>query len=107
MNKTRSTKANESRSPLSNKFVLSEISVWFEPLRPFCLTQSTTRSMSSFSATAFTRGLLQATAFEAPRDQSSGSNSTAIRRAGRSEEHTSELQSRGHLVCRLLLEKKK
>src|SRR3989442_11029919 len=35
----------------------------------------------------------------------------AIRRtwtdAGRSEEHTSELQSRPHLVCRLLLEKKK
>src|SRR5205809_5185875 len=30
------------------------------------------------------------------------------RRAGRrSEEHTSELQSRLHLVCRLLLEKKK
>src|SRR5690625_4279432 len=29
------------------------------------------------------------------------------KRLGRSEEHTSELQSRGHLVCRLLLEKKK
>src|SRR5215510_15481244 len=29
------------------------------------------------------------------------------RRPARSEEHTSELQSRGHLVCRLLLEKKK
>src|SRR5690625_5858217 len=28
-------------------------------------------------------------------------------RRSRSEEHTSELQSRGHLVCRLLLEKKK
>src|SRR5439155_5470662 len=28
-------------------------------------------------------------------------------RWARSEEHTSELQSRGHLVCRLLLEKKK
>src|SRR5690625_6081393 len=28
-------------------------------------------------------------------------------RPARSEEHTSELQSRGHLVCRLLLEKKK
>src|SRR2546422_3443178 len=28
-------------------------------------------------------------------------------RNGRSEEHTSELQSRLHLVCRLLLEKKK
>src|SRR5690625_6340887 len=31
----------------------------------------------------------------------------AIFEQARSEEHTSELQSRGHLVCRLLLEKKK
>src|SRR5690625_2815374 len=31
----------------------------------------------------------------------------AARAEARSEEHTSELQSRGHLVCRLLLEKKK
>src|SRR2546422_7884091 len=31
----------------------------------------------------------------------------AIERRPRSEEHTSELQSRLHLVCRLLLEKKK
>src|SRR5258707_11007424 len=31
----------------------------------------------------------------------------AVRAAGRSEEHTSELQSRQYLVCRLLLEKKK
>src|SRR3989442_11955909 len=30
-----------------------------------------------------------------------------VRRLTRSEEHTSELQSRPHLVCRLLLEKKK
>src|SRR5690625_6687755 len=29
---------------------------------------------------------------------------TASEPAGRSEEHTAELQSRGHLVCRLLLE---
>src|SRR5207253_10529012 len=34
---------------------------------------------------------------ELERDRAAGS---------RSEEHTSELQSRGHLVCRLLLEKK-
>src|SRR2546422_10613502 len=39
-------------------------------------------------------------------------NASAVRahrlgREGRSEEHTSELQSRLHLVCRLLLEKKK
>src|SRR5690554_7243676 len=32
---------------------------------------------------------------------------TAIHALARSEEHTSELQSRPHLVCRLLLEKKK
>src|SRR5688572_32423198 len=31
----------------------------------------------------------------------------AAGRAGRSEEHTSELQSQSNLVCRLLLEKKK
>src|SRR5699024_12128846 len=32
---------------------------------------------------------------------------SVIQRAGRSEEHTSELQSRFDLVCRLLLEKNK
>src|SRR3712207_2392737 len=32
---------------------------------------------------------------------------TLCARSGRSEEHTSELQSRQYLVCRLLLEKKK
>src|SRR2546422_4130662 len=47
--------------------------------------------------------------------QSAPGRRTSSRRAGpartsgssRSEEHTSELQSRLHLVCRLLLEKKK
>src|SRR2546422_5059651 len=34
-------------------------------------------------------------------------SSRSIRKSHRSEEHTSELQSRLHLVCRLLLEKKK
>src|SRR5207253_10929017 len=34
-------------------------------------------------------------------------NQLTTLRVSRSEEHTSELQSRGHLVCRLLLEKKK
>src|SRR5438552_7205900 len=32
---------------------------------------------------------------------------SSARKMGRSEEHTSELQSPDHLVCRLLLEKKK
>src|SRR3712207_7403920 len=49
------------------------------------------------------------------RDPDGGSGGTAApggwdghrSAAGRSEEHTSELQSRQYLVCRLLLEKKK
>src|SRR5437870_8901849 len=40
------------------------------------------------------------------RDQSSPPRVERNRVDVRSEEHTSELQSRGHLVCRLLLEKK-
>src|SRR2546429_6043448 len=36
-----------------------------------------------------------------------GKNSAVYVNLGRSEEHTSELQSRLHLVCRLLLAKKK
>src|SRR3989442_7102963 len=48
---------------------------------------------------------------QAPRsDQGAGQAVQAPRggdAAKRSEEHTSELQSRPHLVCRLLLEKKK
>src|SRR3712207_7927944 len=41
------------------------------------------------------------------RPGATGRGRFATRRAGRSEEHTSELQSRQYLVCRLLLEKKK
>src|SRR5690625_6596640 len=51
----------------------------------------------------------EGTGAEAARDLGQGwkvSPSVDVK-AGRSEEHTSELQSRGHLVCRLLLEKKK
>src|SRR3712207_8656402 len=44
------------------------------------------------------RGISHSSAFPIPRDAAS--------RRRRSEEHTSELQSRQYLVCRLLLEKK-
>src|SRR5258708_12686342 len=39
--------------------------------------------------------------------RASRSGGTAVGRLRRSEEHTSELQSPDHLVCRLLLQKKK
>src|SRR3712207_7811794 len=42
-----------------------------------------------------------------PRAGGAATGGRAPRRPGRSEEHTSELQSRQYLVCRLLLEKKK
>src|SRR5207253_8525244 len=43
----------------------------------------------------------------AGRAGSQSQTASGFDRQTRSEEHTSELQSRGHLVCRLLLEKKK
>src|SRR5436305_2588320 len=43
----------------------------------------------------------------ASRSSSVRPSRSAASAAARSEEHTSELQSRPHLVCRLLLEKKK
>src|SRR6266481_296476 len=43
----------------------------------------------------------------APRTVGGLSHPRSLRRADRSEEHTSELQSQFHLVCRLLLEKKR
>src|SRR5690554_7246980 len=48
-----------------------------------------------------------ATASASPAQWIRGSQVTCITGRVRSEEHTSELQSRPHLVCRLLLEKKK
>src|SRR2546422_2059671 len=46
---------------------------------------------------------------EAPRFESTRlrTHEAPVKHHDRSEEHTSELQSRLHLVCRLLLEKKK
>src|SRR5947209_11146745 len=42
-----------------------------------------------------------------PISELAGTGTTIIGKGSRSEEHTSELQSRQYLVCRLLLEKKK
>src|SRR3712207_7002881 len=44
---------------------------------------------------------------QAPGDHRHGGDRPRSVDQGRSEEHTSELQSRQYLVCRLLLEKKK
>src|SRR3712207_9586323 len=54
---------------------------------------------------AFRLAALQGGWFAAP--ETKGFDGFAERYRARSEEHTSELQSRQYLVCRLLLEKKK
>src|SRR3712207_8156452 len=60
--------------------------------------------------TAGGRAMGQSTEVYVGIDFAKARNAIAIadrERGGRSEEHTSELQSRQYLVCRLLLEKKK
>src|SRR5690606_41064855 len=52
------------------------------------------------------RGGVEGAVFEFD-DRFTAYDTEAIVSMGRSEEHTSELQSRENLVCRLLLEKKK
>src|SRR3712207_7064797 len=47
------------------------------------------------------------TRLSGPSTRTGPSPSSSAAREARSEEHTSELQSRQYLVCRLLLEKKK
>src|SRR5439155_10519879 len=73
--------------------------------RPSC-SPSVSASSSRFAIRSATRGSSRSS--DSPPDFSEArwcTRSWSIVR--RSEEHTSELQSRGHLVCRLLLEKKK
>src|SRR5699024_11776747 len=78
---------------------------WVSTTREFCpmresMVSSTLRSSDCASST-----ITKASWRERPRMCVSGSTSSMPRE--RSEEHTSELQSRFDLVCRLLLEKKK
>src|SRR2546422_7401659 len=53
------------------------------------------------------RGNLRRSPFDRSTRSWLANGGRVLDRRGRSEEHTSELQSRLHLVCRLLLEKKK
>src|SRR5438876_2278872 len=81
-------------------FLMSSSSAWLP--RSLHTARAAVRSVIAFnerSLTAFASGLFNSTSrsFREDRYQTNY----------RSEEHTSELQSPVHLVCRLLLEKKK
>src|SRR3989442_9015634 len=64
------------------------------------------RSLPSFP-TRRSSDLPRAAALGLPLPYPCHSAAAGVSKDSRSEEHTSELQSRPHLVCRLLLEKKK
>ena len=59
---------------------------------------------AKFASLRFSSNLPHVSRFQA---KIKGRTIKYLRGSGRSEEHTSELQSRQYLVCRLLLEKKK
>src|SRR3712207_7742738 len=66
------------------------------------------RSMVTWCSPSVTSGFIVVSSGSVPRpDRSPADPAPAERSPRRSEEHTSELQSRQYLVCRLLLEKKK
>src|SRR5439155_26618788 len=72
-----------------------------------CVPDESPRETNGPPAAAMRRNASAAVAAVATRAGSAAGPTTANRLAAsgqRSEEHTSELQSRGHLVCRLLLE---
>src|SRR2546429_4592140 len=87
------------RPPRSTLFPYTTL---FRSVAGTCLlaSQSTGPILSYLAAHQILRGL---------RTQLNGDRRRAVESTNheRSEEHTSELQSRLHLVCRLLLEKKK
>src|SRR5207253_7600879 len=86
-------------------------------LKPEVFFFTTAYPGTSFWDLALEKGLIRkaVTGTKGPADEAMieqyflrlGEQGEEVRTNFRSEEHTSELQSRGHLVCRLLLEKKK
>src|SRR5690625_6647937 len=67
------------------------------------IAEESTKRLPAFSRVSIAAGVAWASAAKISSRSKESPTCTIIR----SEEHTSELQSRGHLVCRLLLEKKK
>src|SRR2546422_11277502 len=63
--------------------------------------------ISSFSCTSWNSASVRPNCRRRVACASASASARAAMPHARSEEHTSELQSRLHLVCRLLLEKKK
>src|SRR5205814_8904140 len=91
------------RAPLLRRPPSSPPFPYTTPFRSSSSSSPGPAGASASSSTAPTRNAPR----RPPPPRSSARPRPASSKAGRSEEHTSELQSLRHLVCRLLLEKKK
>src|SRR5690625_5452998 len=87
---------------LSNYTILFHIHVYYKSLHSF----PTRRSSDLLTGKEIIQLYVKDIRSSVPRPEKELKEFAKIE-LKRSEEHTSELQSRGHLVCRLLLEKKK
>src|SRR5690606_39704551 len=98
----------------SNNWSVSELDMAGLPVRRAARAGGYCSPLSRYSASSACLGVsssgsIEASASSAADDGANRPNCCgwSMRSADRSEEHTSELQSRENLVCRLLLEKKK
>src|SRR5690625_7077943 len=95
----------------SNKFLLIILLVAFSGVESYAQCYKTVGSRGGSSAFSLEIGAGMPILISPTNDSKFGDNKKVelgLRYLPeRSEEHTSELQSRGHLVCRLMLDKKK
>src|SRR3712207_9029785 len=77
------------------------------PISPHCRPSSRARALPVNSTTAPRSISRKPSETSVPKGPWAATGSSPLAPPSRSEEHTSELQSRQYLVCRLLLEKKK
>src|SRR2546429_7397095 len=95
------------------QFVAAMASTMFASRTKPCFNLSPARLSSSCRPTCFlarpslTHSRIYPCHRNSPYSRRRRNSLVSVRQGLRSEEHTSELQSRLHLVCRLLLEKKK
>src|SRR5207302_11405820 len=107
--------ANDMRMPLHSQLPIFAtwtsvcFTSWVAAGTPFCYSlPRDPRALHSFPTRRSSD--LRSNRCKSPRSRnfiSAREDSVMLRKASRSEEHTSELQSRENLVCRLLLEKTK
>src|SRR5690625_6109608 len=91
------SRSERAMAPPPSPVVSTIVESWFARVAPATLCQPSPIDWKAVPTIAIRSGALG----------SQNMFAQAMKCPPRSEEHTSELQSRGHLVCRLLLEKKK